>query len=250
MLSDILAMKAKDAAMNENLKIINYLVGAKYSYVVVEGPLGSAMGVAYMPFEDMGRGMAREPEIDNLPNLVSSLNLQEKSLGISAVNAVSQYLLWNAGSYGGRIEYGDVVENISDCCPRGRIVVVGNMIPLVKKLSARGEVIVLERNPRLRVGAYPDTLAPRVIPSANVVVITGAALVNDSIDYLLSLSADADLRILVGPTAGAYPEWLRGQVDIVASMRIEKIGEVSEVIRRGGGRWDLSEFATDYVARL
>ena len=250
MLSDRLAKKAVLTAKKKGLKIYEYSIGAKYSYAIVKGKRGYAMGTAYLPLEDISRGFCRSLSLDNLQSMIASLNMQEKSLGIAVINAISQYLLWNINEYKGDIEYGNLIDCVKECCPDGKIAVVGNMVPLVKKLQEEREVWVLERNPKLRINAYPDSLAPRILPKADTVIITGATLVNDTIDYILSLSKRAKLKILVGPTAALYPEWIKGYVDVIASLKIDNLEKVVEIIKCGGGRWDFTPYAREYIIRL
>ncbi len=244
MLADELAKRARDEAMKRGMLIEDYMVGVKYSYAIVKGPKGRAMGVAYMPVEDLSRGFSRVPHPENIPDMISSLNMQEKSIAFATINAISQYVLWLEG-HGKDTKYENIVDYLPKCCPQGNVVVIGNMVPLVKKLREKMGVTVLERSPKLRFGALSDSLAPRVLPKATATIITGATLVNDSIDMLLQIAGGK--KFLVGPTAGIYPPWLRGKVDLVAGTKIKDIEAVREIIRRGGGRWDFAKHCEEYV---
>ncbi len=244
MLVDLLADRVMEFAKKEHLVFEDFAVGLKYSYVIVKGPKGREMGVAYMPVEDLSRGFADEPRANNLREMVSSTNMQSKSLGIAAINAISQYILWKV-DMPKNVRYRNIVEHIPECCPEGRVVVVGNMVPLVKNLKEKMDVVVLERNPKLRFNAYPDSLAARVIPEADVVIITGATLVNDSIDTILSLTGGR--KFLVGPTAGVHPSWLNGKIDLIAGTRIKDIEKTRKIIKMGGGRWDFAPFCEEYI---
>lgn len=247
MLTDVLAKRATEEAIKRGLKIEDYMVGLKYSYAIVSGPKGREMGVAYMPVEDMSRGFARRPKIEKLPSMIDSTNMQEKSLGIALINAISQYILWLEDE-NRSIQHENIVDYIPGCCPEGNVVVVGNMVPLVRNLSERIKVTVVERSPKLRFGAHSDSLAPRLLSRADVAIITGATLVNDSIDHILNLVKGK--KFLVGPTAGVYPPWLKGKVDLVAGTRITDIEKTKEIIKGGGGRWDFSDYCDEYIFTL
>lgn len=92
--------------------------------------------------------------------------------------------------------------------PEGRrTVVVGHF----RGIEDLGEVTVLERDPR---GAdLPDSACEYVLPAAELVAITGSALVNKTLPRLLALARGAQVH-LVGPTAtpapGVYPACVAG----------------------------------------
>ncbi len=228
----------------KDLEISDYAIGPKYAYVEVSGEKGGALGLSYFPSEDVSRGFSRVPHLDEIPEFVRSLNIFEKALGVAMLNAVSQYLMWNLRRIKG-VRRGNITEIVPRFCSPGRIVVVGNMVPLIKNLPGDCEVFVLERNPRMRTNAYPDTMAPRIIPKADVLIISGAALVNDSIDSLLALSSKAAIRFLVGPTAGITPEITGGEFDYIAGLRVIDADRVKEIIKLGGGRWDFSNYCEE-----
>ncbi len=251
MIIDTLALKALETAKKNKLILVDYGIGPKYSYAVVEGSYGTAMGTAYFPAEDLCPGTANEVSIANLPELASVPNVQSRSIAVSLINAISQYVLWNYGDADGmEVIKNNLIETVEKCCSGSKIAVVGNMVPLVKKLREKYDVRVLERNPKLRIRAFPDCFAPRIIPDSDVVIITGTTFVNDTIDYVLQLSKDAEMRMLVGPTAGMHPLWLSEYIDIVASLRIVDIDKTAEVIRKGGGRWDFTPYTEDYIIKM
>jgi len=72
----------------------------------------------------------------------------------------------------------------------------------------------------MRGDALLDTLAEIIVPKADVVIISGASMVNATLDRLLELSKRARLTAVVGPTASMLPEPLfqRG-ANIVAGVQ-------------------------------
>ena len=238
--------------IDEELEIIDFVIGAKYSYAVIQGKMGEAMGTAYLPCEDITRGYSRIPKIDYLTSMLTSTNIGEKSLGVALMNAISQYLLWNRGdSKKFKVEYGNIVDLVQKFNPEPKnITIVGNMVPLIEKLKKSGfEPVVLERNPRMRFGALPDCFASRILPKTRYAIVTGATLVNDTIDFILSLLRNSEKTMLVGPTAAVYP--IKDEkITHIASMRIMDIEKTAEIIRLGGGRWDFSKYAKEYIITI
>ncbi len=260
MIVDDYAKTVLEITSNESLGIDDYLAGLKYSIGIVGGGKGHEAGIAIMPAEDvLGMPMARpilKPE--DLLERVSSTNIIEKSLGIALLNAISQYILWDMGYIEDHHVEQDkglidlVLETIKGCSGE-KIVVVGNMVPLVKRIREHGfEPIVLERNPAYR-GKWclPDSSGYRALLDADIVVITGATLVNDTIDIVLSLAGKAHTKILAGPTAAVYPEpFLEKGITHIASTKIIDIRKAYDTIKHGGGRWDLDEYLEDYIITM
>jgi len=235
--------------IEEEIEIVDYTIGAKYSYAIVEGKYGKAMGTAYMPLEDIGKGHSRTPKISIVESMLSSTNIFEKSLGVAILNAVSQYILWNMEKHKNfKVVYENIIEKVSRMCKDCKVAVVGNMVPLVAKLKERGiDVTVIERNPRFRAGAMADIFAPRIVPEAEALIVSGTTLINDTLDYILSLAERAKVIALVGPSSSVYPSDILGGVTHIGGLKIEDMKKVAEIIKLGGGRWDFSKYAREYI---
>ena len=81
-------------------------------------------------------------------------------------------------------------------------------------------------------------------------MISGAALVNDTIDTILELSSGAEEVAVVGATASVYPEPLfRRGIDIVAGFRLssDTIDEAVEAVSLGYGTRRLYNYGIKYV---
>jgi len=238
--------------LDYELKIIDYCIGIRYSYVIVEGAKGQSMGLAFTPLEDVVyQPMARAPNINSLLELVSSTSILNKVLGVALMNALSNYLLWCLNNTFGVIFLYNVnlIEKLKEFA-KEPIIVIGNMKPLVKALRSENlkVIAVSERNPCYRQGALPDTLIARVIKHANTLIVTGVTLVNDTIDYILNL-AKGKRVILVGPTAGAHPRaFIDNGIKVVASLSSKDIEKVKEIIKLGGGRWSFTDYCIQYIA--
>ena len=235
--------------IDEEIEIVDYAIGAKYSYAIVEGKHGRAMGTAYVPLEDIEKGHSRVPKISVVGSMLSSTNIFEKSLGVAVLNAVSQYLLWNMGKGKNfKITYENIIEKVAKMCKGCKTVVVGNMVPVVSRLKEMGmDVVALERNPRFRAGALADIFAPRIVPEAEVLIVSGTTLVNDTLDYILSLAERARIMALVGPSGSVYPSDILEGITHIAGLKIEDMDKVAEIIKLGGGRWDFSKYAKEYI---
>jgi len=235
-------------------EIIECFVGLRYSCVVVKGRAGKSLGLALTPIEDI-QGVqvkpAYVPKTESLLDLVASLNSLEKVLGIALLNALSAYLLHVIGYKGDIDIYKEGIFDVVTRMAKEPIVVVGNMMPLVNRLKEVGikDITVIERNPCIRCGvAFSDIAASRVIPTARTLIVTGATLVNDTIDHILNLATDKAKVILVGPTAALHPEpAFKMGIHAIASLKPMNIDAVIQIIKLGGNRWDFTKYCKEYV---
>jgi uncharacterized protein (DUF4213/DUF364 family) len=122
-----------------------------------------------------------------------------------------------------------------------RVVLVGAFIPFLKELKRRRQpYLVLERNPAAlkpeEMPFYrPAELAPEVVPGADVLLITGATLLNDTLEELLAL-ARPDARVTVlGPTVGMLPDaFLARGASRLGAVRITDPDAFLDLLAEGG----------------
>lgn len=173
-----------------------------------------------MPVREAGnlsRRSARE-----LASLALSGSLVEAAIGVAAMNS----LLPVDEDRCVEINAGDVLLQRG----RGkRVALVGRFpcVPDLKKVAS--ELWVLERNPG------PEDLAaneaPSVIPKADIVAITGSALVNGTLEGLLALCRPSAMVMVLGPSTPLSPVLFDFGVDIVSGT---KILDVEATMRRVG----------------
>ncbi len=235
---DYVVDKALAIAREENIKLVDYCVCFPYTYVVVEGKDGKAMGVALTPFNEFNDIEYRETplskwDIYGLVKAAASYNLIAKTLGIAAINAVSQYLFLNE-----ELTYKSIIDILSETT-RGneRIAVIGYMTKLVDKLVEKGyNIVVFERDNTLRrSNVLPDFMEPRYLRNVDAAIITGATLVNETLDIVLNYINDkAHPVILTGPTAQIHRNLLPAtKLTHIVSVRIVDIDEAIKWCKRG-----------------
>ena len=111
-------------------------------------------------------------------------------IGVATLNALSQTIIEkNPDNY--IIQNGDVINYIK-ITKKDTVAMVGYMQPQVPLIEARAKKLyVIERTPTRREeeGVLPDTASDEILPKADVILITGTAIANGTIDHLLRLSA-------------------------------------------------------------
>lgn len=233
MLLERIKRKALDL-IDEDFRLIDFSFALPYTYVLIEGGKGKSLGVAMTLPEEVGRYRTsiEKPSLENFIEKLDSLNIIERTLGMAALNALSQYRIDLSEA-----KEGDVVEILDPSI--GRVAVIGNMPPVVEGLKGMGfEVMVFERNPKLwDRETLSDALEYWLLPRADAVIASGSAILNGSLDMLLERSKRAKIFVLTGPTAQLLPEFLRGEgVTHLASMMVVDIESALVKLKLGSFR--------------
>ncbi len=107
------------------------------------------------------------------------------------------------------------------------------------------EFNVLELDPDAMPAEYrsyyrPPTEAHRVLPGAQIVIITGSTLSNNTLSELLSQVPPRARTVLVGPTSSLIPDvFFEHGIDIVGAIRILDADRMLTIIAEGGSGYHL-----------
>ena len=113
---------------------------------------------------------------------------------------------------------------------------------------------MLEQNPAtLKADELPFFLpteaARTVIPEADVLLITGSTLVNDTLEDLLALAKPRAQVTVVGPTVGLLPDaFLYRGAQVLGSVRITEPDAFLDILAEGGGAPDFLGRSAQKVA--
>ncbi|CAI1493458.1 conserved protein of unknown function [Thermococcus nautili] len=211
-------IKREALKLTKGLRLVDFGFALPYTWVLVQGPEGRALGVAMTLPEEVQRyrNSVTEPSLEAFIERADSINSIERTLALAAINAVSQYHIDLADA-----EWVDVLDLIPENA--GKVALIGNMPPLVRELRARGyEIYVFERNARLwDKDTFSDALEYHLLPEMDAVIASATCLVNGTIDMLLERSKRAKLFVLTGPTGQLLPEFLKGTgVTHLAAMKV------------------------------
>lgn len=193
------------------------------AYARVRGAKREAAGVALSPRNE---GTPTPLTLQNLEGIIdagSGFDPFKRAMALAAINAVGQYALARENPETAADLRALIIEKIlENSTQQTRIAVIGYLRPVVERLKREGrqvEVFCREyRNPQE--GVYNDIFEYEAVGEAEIMLITGAALIGSTVDALIALSPKARMRILSGFSAGVYPAWLEGSgITHVASLQ-------------------------------
>ncbi len=156
-------------------------------------------------------GHLHEKTARELAEYARSENPLEVSIGVAAINS----LLDVDESRCVQINASEVLAERG----RGKTVALVGHFPFISKLKTQvGRLWVIEQHPAE--GEYPAGAAPELLPRADIIAITGSALVNGTLDGLLSVCPPGVPVMLLGPSTPLSPVLFEHGAAILSGARI------------------------------
>jgi len=187
---------------------------------------GERIGLAY------SFGAAGNRDITGRKGLMRSDDLREASVGTAVLNALLPL---------GDHKELNVFEHILKIAGDYRKIGVVGRFPFIPELRKRGErVLVFELEPRG--GELSDTLENELLPDCDLVIITGASLVNHTLEDLLELSGG--YAFVIGPTTPLSPLLFDYGADLIAGVRVID-DRILGMVENGGGTKEFKTFTED-----
>jgi uncharacterized protein (DUF4213/DUF364 family) len=190
-----------------------------------------------MPFPGKLRG---RPALDLAKEALGDHGIR-RAVGIAAMNALADTCWRRRPHPKTELRLGIDAFDATKMRPGDKAVVVGAFVPFLRELKRRGQpFLVLEQDPAtLKADELPffrpANEAPTVVPEADVLLITGTTLINDTLEELLRLAKPAARVTMVGPTVSLLPDaFLRRGADILGTVRITAPDEFLETLAEGG----------------
>lgn len=164
-----------------------------------------------------------------------------RAVGIAAMNALADTCWHRRPHPDTELRLGIDAFDATEIRPGDKVVVVGAFVPFLRELKRRRQpFLVLEQDPATLKAEElpffrPAEQADSVVPEADVLLITGTTLINDTLEGLLSLAKSSARVTMVGPTVTLLPDaFLNRGGDILGTVRITAPEEFLDVLAEGG----------------
>lgn len=271
MVSSILAetieiIKERAPGPLEEVKIEDLVIGVFFTGVKLSTGHG---GCAFTPIGEIPEAVccptsaARMPPAGNLDGKpVSEIihysldpNVLKSAIGMATLNGLSQWIVES----GNEREY-EVVRDrdgfdLLDIQSHETVALVGAFTPYIRRLKAMGNPFyIIEKNRQtLRPDEMryfkPDSEMKTAIEHSQVVIITGTALVNHSIDTVLSWVNNEKRTAIIGPTASLIPDaFFKRGVHVMAGVRILNSDRMLKILKQGGSAYHLLRECSEKIA--
>ncbi|MDR4503564.1 MAG: DUF364 domain-containing protein [Candidatus Scalindua sp.] len=239
-------------------------IGVFYTGVVLSS--GHA-GMSYTPVQEIPEAVccpkshARMPAAGTLLQLpLSELmdyalddNALKAAVGIATINALSAILLeeetceYKPSAYGNALDLVRVTD-------QDTVVMIGAFPPFIKQFQEIAKkLFVIEKNPRIvgkgdSIEIEPVARLEELVPQADILIITGVTLINQTLGPILKLAGKTSNIIVVGPTASIFPTPLfeRG-VSIMGGVRITDPSKMIHLIGEAGSGYDFFENCAEKI---
>ena len=234
----------------------------------VKLPTGHA-GVAFTPIGEIPEAVccpttaARMPPagdlvgkpVSEILNYSLDPNVLKSAIGIATLNGLSQWILES----GDEREY-EVVKDkdgfdLLDIQPHATVSLVGAFGPYIKRLKAMGNPFYIIEKNRLTLKPdemkyfKPESEMKMAIEKSQVVMITGTAIVNHTIDAVLSWTTNGKRTAIIGPTASLIPDvFSRRGVNVMAGVRILNPDLMLKILKQGGSAYHLLKDCSEKIA--
>ncbi|HUT77904.1 MAG TPA: DUF364 domain-containing protein, partial [Polyangia bacterium] len=193
-------------------------------------------GVAYT-FLDEARGgcsvfagirpLVGRPATDLLALLVSGDPI-EAAVGLACANALAN-----------RRDENHLDGNVLDHIGIGtadNVAMVGNFAPLVEEIEKHSRSLtIFERIEQPSGFLRPEKEALEALPRCDVAIITATAIINRTIDDLLSAAANAREVVILGASTPLVPDVFTGKATVLSGVVVKNPDGVLRVVSERGG---------------
>ncbi len=159
-----------------------------------------------------------------LAEYAKSSNTLEASIGVAALNSLLKPME-------AHLSHQDVLQLLLREAKGRRLAVVGHFPFLERLRGEAGELFVLEKNPSQ--GELPEEEAGRALSRAEVVAITGSALINHTLEQLLALCRPGSYVLVIGPSTPLSPVLFDYGADALAGVEVVDTPELLRHIQEG-----------------
>lgn len=215
------------ANLPDDAPVRSVLAGAHWSVVCSRGcgMASTLMGTkphGHEKVRDVGR--LHEKSARELAEYARSDNLLEASLGVAAINS----LLEIDSRHAVELNAAEVLASRG----KGKNVALVGHFPFIPQLrQAAGQLWVIEQRPAE--GEHPAEAAEELIPQADVVALTGTALINSTLDRLLELCRPDALVMVLGPSTPLSPVLFNHGATILSGTRVIDEEAVMRTVAQG-----------------
>jgi len=226
-------------------------------------------GVAFTPIGGIPEAVccpttaARMPQAGNLDGSpISEIlkytldnNILKSAIGVATLNALSQWVIESRDEKEYRVIKEKDGFDLLEIQPEETVALIGAFGPYIRLLKRMGNPFyIVERNPQtLRPDEIkyfkPESEIPSLLKKSDAIIITGTAIVNHTIDPILSFITNGKRTAIIGPTASMAPDaFFKRGVTVMAGVRIFNPDLMIKILKQGGSAYHLLKECSEKIA--
>ena len=193
--------------------------------------------------------------VSEILNYALDRNVLKSAIGVATLNALTQLIIDSEKDGDYQIVKNEDGFDLLKIEPHETVSLVGAFGPYIRRLKTMGNpFFIIEKNPQtLRSDEIryfkPEPEMRSAIEKSKILIITGTAIVNHTIDSILSLIRDGIRTAIIGPTASMIPDaFFKRGVDIMAGVRITNSDEMIKILKQGGSAYHLLKECSEKIA--
>lgn len=182
-------------------------------------------------------------------------NVLKSAIGAATLNALTQWIIESEE----KGEYQVIKDkdgfDLLEIQPHETVSLIGAFGPYIRRLKTMGNpFFIIEKTAqtlKLDEMKYfkPESEMRNALEKSGVVIITGTAIVNHTIDPILSLITNGKRTAIIGPTASMIPyAFFQRGVDIMAGVRILNSESMMKILKQGGSAYHLLKECSEKIA--
>jgi uncharacterized protein (DUF4213/DUF364 family) len=169
-------------------------------------------------------GQLHLKSVKELAQLALSENPLEASVGVAAINSIIDI-------HEDQTRPLDAADMLKKLSQNKNVVIVGHF-PFIPQIKATAKNLwVLEQNPDEN--EHDAGSAKRFVPQADILAITGATLINHTLEGLLSLRKRDAIVMVIGPSTPLSTVMFEHGIDVASGILVKDEGEVVRAVSQG-----------------
>ena len=226
-------------------------------------------GCAFTPIGEVPEAVccpttaARMPQAGNLEGRpVSEIlkyaidpNVLKSAIGVATLNALSQLVIESEDERKYKVTKDKDGFDLLQIQPHETVSLIGAFGPYIRRLKIMGNpFFIIEKNPQtLRPDEMKyyrsDSEMATALKNSDDVIITGTAIVNHTIDPILSSITHGKRTAIIGPTASMIPDaFFERGVTVMAGVRILNPDLMIKILKQGGSAYHLLKECSEKIA--
>jgi len=259
-------IKEKSPLPLKEIRVEDLVIGVFFTGVKLSSSHG---GCAFTPVGEIPEAVccptsaARMPQagalegrpVSEILNYALDRNVLKSAIGVATLNALTQLIIDSEKDGDYQIVKNEDGFDLLKIEPHETVSLVGAFGPYIRRLKTMGNsFFIIEKNPQtLRSDEIryfkPEPEMRSAIEKSNVLIITGTAIVNHTIDSIISLINNYKRTAIIGPTASMIPDaFFKRGVNIMAGVRITNSDEMIKILKQGGSAYHLLKECSEKIA--